>query len=80
LKFTINSDDLLTIPEAAKELNKGVATIYRWMKSGKLQTIKLSRNTLIPRTEILRLKQLEDTTTGNPTSERTGEPPKESDG
>ena len=60
LKFSVDSEELVTIQQAAELLQIGIATIYRWMKSGKIHSLKLSRNTLIPKSEIERLSLLGD--------------------
>ena len=44
--------------EATKLLGIGYATLFRWIKSGKLQVIKISNRTLITKSEIERLRGL----------------------
>jgi excisionase family DNA binding protein len=56
LKFSVDSNELVTIQKAAQLLEVGIATVYRWMKSGKIHALKLSHNTLVPKAEIERLK------------------------
>ena len=60
MKFAVDSEELVTIQQTAELLQIGIATVYRWMKSGKIHSLKLSRNTLIPKTEIARLKNLHE--------------------
>lgn len=49
-------DGLFTIPKAAEELGKSKMTLYRWLRSGKLVTIKLGGIHFVPLGEIKRLK------------------------
>ena len=56
-KLVIDTVDLLDTSEAAQQLGIGYATIYRWIKRGKLIPIRISGRTLIPKNEIERLKQ-----------------------
>jgi len=57
VKFVIESADLFDIAEAAKLLKMGYATIYRWIASGKIIPVRMDNRTLIPRSEIERLKK-----------------------
>jgi len=43
--------------EAAKLLGKGIATIWRWIRNGKVIAIRIGGRTLIPSQEIERLKK-----------------------
>ena len=52
-----HSDNLLTIKQATLELGIGVATFYRWQKQSKINTIKMFGRTLVPISEISRLKK-----------------------
>ncbi len=51
------SDNLLTIKQAILELGIGEATFYRWQKRAKINTIKMFGRTLIPISEISRIKR-----------------------
>jgi len=53
----INTDELLSPTEATEALNIGIATLYRWMKAGKIIPLHLGNRTLIPKSEIERLRQ-----------------------
>jgi excisionase family DNA binding protein len=46
--------------EAAKLLGKGEATIWRWLRDGKILAVKVGGRTLIPEKEIERLKKEQD--------------------
>lgn len=56
----ISSDDLLTVPEAARRLGKRKMTVYRWIKSGKIAVIYFSGVAFIPKSEIERLNAPKD--------------------
>jgi excisionase family DNA binding protein len=43
--------------ETAKLLGKGEATIWRWLRDGKILAVKVGGRTLIPEKEIERLKK-----------------------
>ncbi len=51
IKVILAQDEYLTIAEAAQALGVGQATVYRWLKSGKFQSVRVAR-TLIPRSEV----------------------------
>lgn len=46
--------------ETAKLLGKGVATIWRWIRSDKILAVRIGGRTLIPEREIERLKKEPD--------------------
>jgi len=52
-----DTDGQCELEEAAGELNIGIATLYRWMSSGKIFPIRIYRRTFIPRSEVERLKK-----------------------
>lgn len=56
-KITIDVDELYAPSEAAKRIGIGYATLYRWIKKGKLIPVRVARRTLIPKYEIDRLQQ-----------------------
>jgi len=51
--------------EAANLLGRGIATIWRWIRDGKIIAIKIGGRTLIPRQEIERLKKQDLPDQGN---------------
>jgi excisionase family DNA binding protein len=55
--ITITTDDLLTVADAAKALEKHIATIYRWVDAGKIVGIKLGGILFIPKSEVERLNR-----------------------
>ena len=59
-KVTIKVDataDACGPEEAAKLLGKGIATIWRWIRSDKILVVRIGGRTLIPRQEIERLQK-----------------------
>jgi len=58
-KFLLDTAEVCDIEEAANLLDKGVATVWRWIKSGKVHVLRISGRTLIPRSEIDRLRKEE---------------------
>jgi len=59
-KIIINMPDLYGTTETAELLGIGYATVYRWIKQGKLIPVKVDRRTLIPKSEIVRLRNIID--------------------
>ena len=56
-KLLVDTNEVCEPAEAAKLIGIGYATLYRWIKAGKLIPIRLSGRTLIPQSEIERLKR-----------------------
>jgi len=56
MKITLATNDLLTPDEAALKLTIHRTTLYRWIASGKIACAKIGKSTLIPKSEIKRLK------------------------
>lgn len=56
-KILVDTDEVYNAVEAARKIGIGYATLYRWIKSGKLIAIKLAGRTLIPKTEVERLQK-----------------------
>jgi len=57
VKFIIESNDLFDVTEAARLLGKGYATVYRWIASGRIIPVRMDNRTLIPRSEVERIKK-----------------------
>ena len=57
MKIIIDTEQVLEPAEAAKQIGVGYATIYRWMKSGKIIAIYVSGKALIPKSEIARFEK-----------------------
>ena len=59
-KVILNTDEVYDAAEAARLIGIGYATLYRWIKGGKLISVKLAGRTLIPKSEVKRLKKKGD--------------------
>ena len=59
IKVEVEIKDAYTVEETATILLVGVATIWRWLASGKLASFKLAGRTLISDSEIRRVEQLQ---------------------
>lgn len=57
MTIRIETTDLMSILQAAKELGKPRATIYRWAEKRKIITIQLGGILFVPRSEIERLNK-----------------------
>lgn len=55
-KILLDTDYLYDTSEAAKLLGISYATIFRWIKAGKLIPFRIDGRTVIPKSEIERLK------------------------
>lgn len=55
-KVVVDTTELEDTNEAARLLGIGYATLYRWIKEGKLIPLRVGGRTLIPKSEIERLK------------------------
>ncbi|GAH81528.1 unnamed protein product [marine sediment metagenome] len=55
MEIKINSDDLLTVPQAAKQLGRSKMTLYRWIKANKIIYAELGGVLFIPKSEVERL-------------------------
>jgi len=54
---TVEIEDLYDVDEAANLLSKGVATIWRRIRDNKIIVVRIVGRTLIPKSEIERLKK-----------------------
>ena len=52
----ITIDNVYETTEAARLIGIGYATLYRWIKRGKLTPIRIAGRTLIPKSEVDRIK------------------------
>lgn len=57
MEIKVKTDDLLSVADAAKELELARYTIYRWVETGKIIGIKLGGIIFIPKSEVERLKK-----------------------
>jgi excisionase family DNA binding protein len=56
-KIEFDPDEILSVEEAATQLDIGIATAWRWIRDGKLKTIKILGRTLVPKDAIPPLKK-----------------------
>jgi len=56
-KIVIDIPELYDPNQAAEALGIGYATVFRWIKAGKIIAIWIGGRTLIPQSEIKRLKR-----------------------
>ncbi|MBA7699650.1 hypothetical protein ES703_108349 [subsurface metagenome] len=56
-KLVVDTAEIYDTNEAARLLGIGYATLYRWIKDGKLIPLRVGGRTLIPKSEVERLKQ-----------------------
>lgn len=54
-RIQIKTDDLMSVPQAAKLLNRPKITLYRWIEKRKLIAVELGDVLYIPRKEVERL-------------------------
>ncbi len=57
VKIIVDTGEVYDAAEAANLIGIGYATLYRWIKAGKLICVKLAGRTLIPKSEIERLQK-----------------------
>lgn len=56
-RITIDTNEVHETAEAARLLGIGYATLYRWIKADLLIPIRIAGRTLIPQSEIDRIKR-----------------------
>jgi excisionase family DNA binding protein len=57
VRLVVDTSEVYETREAAQVLGIGYATLFRWIKRGRLIPWKFGRRTYIPRSEIERLKK-----------------------
>ena len=55
-KVQITTDDLMSVPQAARVLGRPKLTLYRWIAKGKVTAIELGDVLFIPTKEVERLQ------------------------
>lgn len=53
----VDTGEVYDVAQAAELIGMGYATLYRWIKSGKIIAVKLAGRTLIPKSEVERLRK-----------------------
>ena len=56
MEIKVATSDLVSVAQAARELERPRSTIYRWVDAGKIHGIKLGGIIFIPKSEVERLK------------------------
>jgi len=56
-KITISTDDLLSVPQAAKRLGVHFATVYRWIDKGKIHPVRIGGQVFVAVDEIRALNE-----------------------
>lgn len=57
-KIVVDTGEFYDTEEAARLIGIGIATVWRWIKANKIIAIKIAGRTLIPKSEVERLKLL----------------------
>lgn len=65
-EIKVQSEDIVTVPEAARRLGKTKMTVYRWIETSKIVGVKLGGILFIPISEIERLNNESNQGSGNP--------------
>ena len=55
-KIAVDTGEVYGATEAARLIGISYATIYRWVKAKKLIVVKLAGRTLVPKSEVERIK------------------------
>ena len=57
MEIKVATSDLVSVAQAAHELQRPRSTIYRWVEAGKIVGIKLGGILFVPRSEVERIKR-----------------------
>ena len=60
-KITISTDDLVSVPQAAKELGVNFSTVYRWIRKGVIRPFRIGGQVFVTVDEIRALKEQRET-------------------
>ena len=60
MNITVQTDDLLTIPQAAKQIGISRITAWQWVKDGKLPAIILGGRSFVPKQTAEAMKRKRD--------------------
>jgi excisionase family DNA binding protein len=63
LTVPIEVEGVHDVDEAAKLSGRGVATVWRWIRNGKIFVVRIGGRTLVPESEIEKLKNEKATLT-----------------
>jgi len=56
--IVLETEGLFTTKEACKVIGIGYATLYRWIKKGRIIPVKINGQNFIPEGEILKVKEM----------------------
>lgn len=56
---SLSRNNYTSVAKAARELDVSIMTIYRWVRSGKIEGVKIADWLCIPKSEIRRMAQRE---------------------
>ena len=56
-KITISTDDLLSVPQAARQLGVHYATVYRWIDKGIIRPFRIGNQVFITIDDVKGLKE-----------------------
>ena len=56
-KITISTDDLLSVPQAAKQLGVHFATVYRWIDKGRIRPFRIGGQVFVTVDDIRVMKE-----------------------
>lgn len=56
-KITIDPDEMISVDDAAVQLDISIATAWRWVRDGKLKTTRLFGRTMVDKDVIADLKK-----------------------
>jgi len=65
-RVTIESGDLLTVPQVAKILGVHFTTVYRWIEAGAILSAKFGGIVFVPKSEVERKKKIIRATAAKP--------------
>jgi len=57
MEIRIKTDEVVTVPEAARQLSKPKMTLYRWIHAGKIISIEFGGILFVPKNEVERIKK-----------------------
>jgi len=61
-RITVTTEDLMSVPQAAKELGVNFSTVYRWIDKGKIRPFRIGGQVFVTVDEIRTLKEQRETT------------------
>ena len=60
-KITVSTGDLVSVPQAAKELGVHFATVYRWIDKGRIRPFRIGGQVFVTLDEVRQLKEQRQT-------------------